>query len=74
MTKNIITFVKNCDICQKNELDLAVYPGLLQPLPFPNQVWTHISMDFEEVLPSSTRKQVIFDILSKYAHSMVNVF
>lgn len=59
--------------CQKNKLDFAAYPGLLQPLPIPNQVWTHISMDFEEGLPSSTRKQVIFvvvDILSKYAHSM----
>ncbi|PNY00055.1 Ty3/gypsy retrotransposon protein [Trifolium pratense] len=73
MNKDIITFVKNCAICQKNKPDLAASPGLLQPLPIPNQIWTHISMDFVEGLPTSVGKQVIFvvvDRLSKYAHFM----
>jgi hypothetical protein len=45
MTKDIFNFVKNCGICQKNKSDLSAYPGLLQPLPVPNQIWTHISME-----------------------------
>ncbi|GAU37779.1 hypothetical protein TSUD_158600 [Trifolium subterraneum] len=73
MSKDILNFVKNCGVCQKNKFDLAASPGLLQPLPIPNQVWTDISMDFIEGLPPSAGKHVIFvvvDRLKKYAHFM----
>lgn len=53
MTKDILIFVKNCGVCQKNKPDLAAYLGLLQPLPIPNQIWTNISMDFVEGLSNS---------------------
>ena len=64
-------FVRECLVCQKNKLDLAAYPGLLQPLPIPNNIWTSVSMDFIEGLPKSQGKNVILvvvDRLSKYAH------
>ncbi|GJY87370.1 retrotransposon-related protein [Tanacetum coccineum] len=60
-----------CKVCQANKPDLSSYPGLLQPLPILKLVWSEISMDFIEGLPSSHGKSAIFvivDRLSKYAH------
>lgn len=64
-------WVKECDVCQRCKPDLSAYHGLLQPLPIPDQMWTDISIDFIDGLPSSQGKSVIFvevDRLSKYAH------
>ncbi|XP_071714207.1 uncharacterized protein [Rutidosis leptorrhynchoides] len=64
-------YIRECVTCQGCKADLSMYPGLLQPLPIPECIWTDISMDFIEILPLSMGKTVIFvvvDRLSKYAH------
>ncbi|GJR43824.1 putative mitochondrial protein [Tanacetum coccineum] len=71
MRRMIKQLVRECDQSQKS--DLSAYPGLLQPLSIPNRIWTDISMDFVEALPSSQGKSDVFavvDRLSKYAHFM----
>ncbi|GJX34500.1 putative mitochondrial protein [Tanacetum coccineum] len=53
--------------------NLAAYPGLLQPLPIHNKIWSEISMDIIVDLPKSQGKSVILEVvdrLSKYAHYM----
>ena len=71
LRQQVKAFVANCRVCQANKPDLSAYPGLLQPLPIPQQVWSEISMDFIEGLPPSNGKTVLFvvvDRLSKYSH------
>lgn len=71
MSLEVQNYVRNCSTCQRNKPDLAAQPGLLQPLPIPNGIWTSISMDFIEGLPTSHGKHcilVVIDRLSKQAH------
>ncbi|GJT91570.1 retrotransposon-related protein [Tanacetum coccineum] len=71
MRKQVKKFVRECLVCQKCKPDLSAYPGLLQPLPIPNTIWSQIFMDFIEGIPKSQGKDVIMvvvDRLSKYAH------
>lgn len=71
MKKDVKTYVRNCEICQRNKTENSLPAGLLQPLPVPEGIWEEISMDFISGLPNSHGKDtilVIVDRMSKYAH------
>ena len=71
LSKDVKVFVKNCRTCQAAKYDTSAFPGLLQPLPIPEEVWLDISMDFITGLPKSNGKDVILvvvDRMSKYGH------
>jgi len=60
-------------VCQQCKYDTTASPGLLQPLPIPETIWTDISMDLIDGLPPSAGKTLIFvvvDRLTKAAHFM----
>ena len=55
--KNIIAkFVAQYDVYQRHKGKTVASPGKLQPLPVSDSIWTDISMDFIEELPSSQGK------------------
>ncbi|KAK4391489.1 Retrovirus-related Pol polyprotein from transposon.6 [Sesamum angolense] len=69
--EEVHTWVKDCETFQRAKNENNVYPGLLQPLPIPEQAWSYISMDFIEGLPKSDGKDAILvfvDRLTKYSH------
>lgn len=71
MKQDVYKWVKHCEVCQINKGENVKYPGLLQPLPLPVSIWSHITMDFIEGLPRSEGKSVVMvivDRLTKYAH------
>lgn len=71
MRRMVQQVVQECTICQKNKGMNTLPAGLMQPLLVPKEVWSEISMDFVEGLPSSKGKTcilVVVDRLSKMAH------
>ncbi|KAL2226249.1 UNVERIFIED_CONTAM: Transposon Ty3-G Gag-Pol polyprotein [Sesamum indicum] len=71
MKVDVQEWVRGCEICQRAKHENNQYPGLLQPLPVPEQAWSCVSMDFIEGLPNSDGKDsilVVVDRLTKYSH------
>ncbi|WOH00637.1 hypothetical protein DCAR_0520008 [Daucus carota subsp. sativus] len=68
---DVLKFVRECDTCQRCKPEHVAAPGMLQPLPIPNNAWETMSLDFIEGLPKSAGKEVILimvDKLTKYGH------
>ena len=71
MDKQIRNYIRECDVCPRFKYNAL--PGLLQPLPIPEEAWSQVSSDFIEGLPLSAGKStilVVVDRLTKYAHFM----
>ena len=68
LSRDIRTFVANCDGCSSNKAWKILRHGFLKPLPIPNRVWTEISMDFMTDLSISegcSSMVILTDRLSK---------
>ncbi|GMI77908.1 hypothetical protein HRI_001460100 [Hibiscus trionum] len=71
LKREVKNFVRECVTCQRCKGDLHHPRGLLQPLSIPESIWSSISMDFIEGLPTSRNKNsilVVVNRLSKYGH------
>lgn len=58
-------------MCKQAKPEHVRYPGLLQPLPVPEQAWQMVTLDFVEGLPKSHGFDsilVVVDKLTRYAH------
>lgn len=73
LRKDVREFMRLCVTCQRYKPGNTPPAGLLQPLPIPAAIFTDLTMNFIEALPTSRGKNTIFvvvDRLSKYAHFM----
>lgn len=65
--RNAITqFVQSCSVCQQAKVEHVKTPGLLQPLPIPDQAWQVVYLDFIEGLPKSARYDTILVVIDKF--------
>lgn len=44
-------YINRCDACKLHKGERIHVPGLLQPLPIPEEAWNSIAMDFRNGLP-----------------------
>ncbi len=71
MKRDVKSYIKGYDVCQRIKHETSKPAGLLQPLSIPPRPWHSISMDFIEGLPTSNKQNVILvvvDRLTKYVH------
>ncbi|XP_070054168.1 uncharacterized protein [Nicotiana tomentosiformis] len=81
MKQMVIDYVASCDVCLKTKDDNMAYPGLLQPLPIPNQQWLtaaewwyntnfHTSLQFTPFEALQQIQQLLKDNLTKAQERM----
>ena len=66
LKRDVIQYVRSCDVCQRNKHENVPYPGLLQPIPVPQQAWSHLTMDFIEQLPPSHGFDTILVVVDRF--------
>ena len=55
MSDDVAAYVKGCDVCQRVKHNQQKIPGLLMPLPVPDNIDSHWTMDFVTGLPRTAR-------------------
>lgn len=71
MRRDIKSYIRECEVCQKCKVENIKPARLLQPLPIPTKLWSDISIYFIDALLVSKRFSVIFvvvDQFTKYAY------
>lgn len=67
LQSDIITFIRNCTICQTSKSSHQAPAGLLQPLPIPQRPRFHIAIDFVTDLPNSQGHTTILTVIDHFS-------
>lgn len=67
LVKDVKTHVKACQACAQSKAHHQVPVGLLEPLPIPQCLWSHTSVDFITDLPNSNWYSMLFVTTDRFA-------
>ncbi|KAL0152980.1 hypothetical protein M9458_051733 [Cirrhinus mrigala] len=62
-----IEFVRRCSVCNITKVPRRLPAGLLQPLPVPQRLWSHIAVDFITDLPPSNGFTTILSVIDRFS-------
>lgn len=66
LKKDVKTFIRECDVCQRMKVKNTRHNGLLQPLLISSKPWIHIVINFVEDLPNSQGLNCLQVVVNKY--------
>jgi transposase InsO family protein len=66
-------YIDNCHTCRRSHIPRDRPPGLLQPLPVPDRVWQHISMDFCEFSKDQTGCDSILVVVDRLSKKPISI-
>ncbi|KAL0187596.1 hypothetical protein M9458_014695, partial [Cirrhinus mrigala] len=62
-----VEFIKRCTVCNITKVPHRLPAGLLQPLPVPQRLWSHIAVDFITDLPPSNGYTTILSVVDRFS-------
>ena len=72
LARDVASYIKSCDSCQRCKPSTRAPGGLLQPSPIPDEPWQSVGLDLITDLPKTPRGftaiLVVVDRLTKLAH------
>lgn len=74
MRLTIRDFATSCDVCQRMKAANHKPLGMLQPLEWTSQKWTHITLDFTEPVPKHSRENCGILVVVDRLYKMLLVF
>ncbi|KAL5604587.1 uncharacterized protein BROUX77_004773 [Berkeleyomyces rouxiae] len=69
MRRDVIRYIRNCEVCQRIKSARHSPYGLLKPLTIPQARWTSVSLDFITGLPVSNSFDMILVVVCKALRS-----
>ena len=69
LAKDVSVYVSSCSVCAQCKAPRHLPRGKLHPLPFPQQPWSHLSIDFLTDLPPSQGNTTIMVVVDRFSKS-----
>lgn len=73
MIQMIARYIRNCHACQRSHVPRDKTPGLLHPLPVPDQLWQHLTMDFKSFPPDKNGYDALFVVIDRLGKKAISV-
>ncbi len=73
MKKDIETYVRACETCQRTKSSTQAKAAPLHPNEIPSRPWTHISVDMVTGLPKSNGHDAILVIVDRFSKEIIPV-
>ncbi|KAI3355188.1 hypothetical protein L3Q82_018045, partial [Scortum barcoo] len=67
LAKDVADYVAACSVCAKSKASRQARTGLLQALPVPHRLWSHISIAFVTGLPPSRGYMAVLTVVDRFS-------
>ena len=73
LKQDVRQYVRNCYDCRRNKTPRDKTPGLLHPLPIPNEVWDHVVVDGKDMPKDRYGYDYVWTFIDKFSRIMATL-